>query len=671
MPNHKPQPADRSRVAIENVQPEVDGGRFAVKRTIGDVVIVEADAFADGHDELACHLFYRPESQKTWTEVPMRLLGNDHWRGEFTVTAIQPYVYKVEAWIDKFGTWRRDLEKRYEADQDVTQELLVGAALVREAGVKAAKASKEAAEFLAGRADALEKEWPVGVRADIAFEESLRELVLKHAPREPKAVHDVGQRIWVDRERARFSTWYELFPRSTATEPGAHGTFRTTMARLPQIAHMGFDVLYLPPIHPIGVTHRKGRNNNPRSEPGDPGSPWAIGSAEGGHDAINPDLGTTEDFLALVAGAAEYGIEIALDFALQCSPDHPWVKEHPQWFKHRPDGSIRYAENPPKRYEDIYPIDFETEDWKALWQEIERVVRHWIAQGVHIFRVDNPHTKHLAFWEWLITTIHADHPEVLFLAEAFTRPRTMYRLAKLGFTQSYTYFTWRTSKADLAEYMQELTQTEVREFFRPNFWPNTPDILHEFLQFGGRPAFVIRLLLAATLTANYGMYGPAFELMEHTPRDPGTEEYLHSEKYEVRHWDLDDPDSLSELIALVNHVRHDNPALQRDDGFQLLECSDDSLLAYAKVSPDGSNRIICIVNVDPYNTHSGWVRVPESDMGIGPGVGYDLVNQLDGAHYTWHGEWNYVELNPHVLPGHILRIEWPPGPQGETQGSQA
>ncbi len=346
---------------------------------------------------------------------------------------------------------------------------------------------------------------------------------------------------------------------------------------------------------------------------------------------------------------------------LPCSarPDHPWVKEHPQWFKHRPDGSIRYAENPPKRYEDIYPIDFETEDWKALWAEVERVVRHWIGQGVLIFRVDNPHTKHLAFWEWLIANIHVDHPEVLFLAEAFTRPRTMYRLAKLGFTQSYTYFTWRNAKAELAEYMQELTHTEVKEYFRPNFWPNTPDILHEVLQQGGRPAFVIRLLLAATLTANYGMYGPAFELMQATPREPGSEEYLHSEKYEVRHWDIDDPDSLSELIAVVNRARHENPALQRDDGFLLLDSSDDNLMAYAKMNVDGTNRIVCVVNMDPYNTHAGWIRVPVEELGIEPGAAYDLVDLLDGARYTWHGEWNYVELNPQVLPGHMLRIDWP------------
>lgn len=653
---------ERTRIAIENVTPEVDAGRFAVKRTVGDRVVVEADAFADGHDELACHLFYRPAASRTWKETPMRLLGNDRWQGEFTVTANAAYVYKIEAWIDRFGTWRRDLEKRYEAGQDIGQELLAGAEMVRAA---AANAIGRDAAWLNRQAEALERPWVPGRLPAAALQYALAQRMLRYASREPKTVHDVGQRIWVDRERARFSTWYELFPRSTSSEPGKAGTFLTTIERLPYIARMGFDVLYLPPVHPIGVTHRKGPNNNPVASPGDRGSPWAIGSAEGGHDALNPELGTLEDFRSLVQAANDLGIEVALDLALQCSPDHPWVKQHPQWFKHRPDGSIRYAENPPKKYEDIYPIDFETEDWQALWREIARVVRHWIAQGVRIFRVDNPHTKHLPFWEWLIADIHARNPDVLFLAEAFTRPRTMYRLAKLGFSQSYTYFTWRNTKYEMAAYMQELTQTEVREFFRPNFWPNTPDILHEFLQQGGRPAFVIRLLLAATLSANYGIYGPPFELAIGTPREPGSEEYLNSEKYEVRHWDLEQPYSLREIIEWVNRARRQNPALQRNDGFILMESSDDNLLAYAKVSPDGENRIICVVNMDPYSTHAGWVRVPLQALRLQSGEPYEVHDLLDGARYIWQGEWNYVELNPAVLPGHILRVEWPPRTSGE------
>ena len=423
---------------------------------------------------------------------------------------------------------------------------------------------------------------------------------------------------------------------------------------------MGFDVLYLPPIHPIGKTHRKGKNNDPKGKKDDPGSPWAIGGVEGGHDTVHPALGTLEDFRALVQAAKERGIEVALDLALQCSPDHPWVREHPQWFRHRPDGSIRYAENPPKKYEDIYPIDFETEDWQALWDEVERVVRHWIAQGVQLFRVDNPHTKQFAFWEWLIARIKADHPDVLFLSEAFTRPRTMYRLAKLGFSQSYTYFTWRNSRGELAEYMRELTQTPVREYFRPNFWPNTPDILHEYLQAGGRPAFMIRLLLAATLNSNYGIYGPSFELCVNTPREPGSEEYLNSEKYEVKHWDLEARHSLSELIGRVNKARRENPALQRNDTYRELECNNEQIYAYAKVTEDRSNRVVCVVNMDAHNAQSGWVRVPAEDFGLTPGAAFEMLDLLDGARYTWHGEWNYVELNPHVLPGHLLLlVEWP------------
>jgi len=656
MPKQTALPApDRRRVAIENVQPEVNGGRFAVKRSVGDRVRVEADVFADGHDELAATLFYKLEDEAAWQTTPMTLLNNDHWWGEFRVTQQKPYVYRLEAWVDRFATWRRDLEKRYDAAQDVALELVLGAQMVRQA---AQNAPKKDADRMMLQADTLEKEWPSGVRAEVAFESSLAELMLRYAPREPVTAYDSGQLIAVDRERARFSTWYELFPRSTGVN-GKNGTFKTCINWLPYIEKMGFDVLYFPPIHPIGETHRKGKNNNPKGKKGDPGSPWAIGGTAGGHDAIHPELGTLGDFKALVQAANARGIEVALDLALQCSPDHPWVRDHPQWFNHRPDGSIRYAENPPKKYEDIYPIDFETKDWQALWDEIERVLRHWIAQGVRIFRVDNPHTKHFGFWEWFIARIRADHPDVLFLAEAFTRPRTMYRLAKLGFDQSYTYFTWRTTKAELTEYMDELTQTEVREYFRPNFWPNTPDILHEFLQTGGRPAFVIRFLLAAALTANYGIYGPAFELGVSQPREPSSEEYLDSEKYEIKRWDIDAPNSLRELIGRVNKARRDNPALQRNDGYLQLETNNDMLFAFAKVSEDGTNRIVSVINLDPHNVQSGWVNLPHAELDLPSGEPYELHDLLDGANYTWRGEWNYVELNPHVLPGHLLRIEWP------------
>jgi starch synthase (maltosyl-transferring) len=656
MPKRIVSPApDRRRVVIENVQPEVDAGRFAVKRTVGDKVQVEADVFADGHDELACVLFYKPQDDSVWQTTPMTLFANDRWQGEFWVAEQKPYVYRLEAWTDRFATWRRDLEKRYDVAQDVALELVLGALMVREA---AQNAPPEDARRLLLCADALEGEWPSGTRAEVAFDASLTELMQHYASREPLTEYDCGQRIVVDRDRARFSTWYELFPRSTGVG-GKHGTFRTCIDWLPYIQKMGFDVLYFPPIHPIGATHRKGKNNDPKGKKGDPGSPWAIGGVAGGHDSIHPELGTLADFKILVEAANSRGIEVALDLALQCSPDHPWVTHHPQWFRHRPDGSIRYAENPPKKYEDIFPIDFETEDWQALWEEIERVVRHWIAQGVRIFRVDNPHTKQFGFWEWLIARIRADHPDVLFLAEAFTRPRTMYRLAKLGFDQSYTYFTWRTTKAELTEYMKELTQTEVREYFRPNFWPNTPDILHEFLQTGGRPAFVIRFLLAAALNANYGIYGPAFELCVSQPREPDSEEYLDSEKYEIKRWDVDAAGSLRELISRVNKARRENPALQRNDGYVELETNNDMLFAFAKVSEEGTNRIVSVINLDPYNVQSGWVRLPRVELGLPSGEPYELHDLLDGANYTWRGEWNYVELNPHVLPGHLLRVEWP------------
>jgi len=651
-------PLKQGRVVIENVRPEVDGGRFAVKRIAGDIVQVEADIFADGHDELAARVLFRQESEPDWRESPMRLLGNDRWQGEFRVDHLGPYFFKLEGWVDRFATWRRDLGRRMEANQDVSVELLVGAQLVKEA---AANAPRPASEALLDWASKLEK--PGDVAASAAFDEELAGLMSRYAPRDP-TVHDCGQRVVVDREKARFSAWYELFPRSTAPNAGEHGTFKTCQDWLPYVQKMGFDVLYFPPIHPIGLTNRKGKNNSPTCAPGEPGSPWAIGALEGGHDAVHPDLGTLEDFRALVKAANARGIEVALDLALQCSPDHPWVRDHPQWFRHRPDGSIRYAENPPKKYEDIYPLDFETEDWRALRAEVERVVRFWIDHGVRIFRVDNPHTKPFAFWEWLICRIKADHPDVLFLSEAFTRPRTMYRLAKLGFSQSYTYFAWRNGKQELADYMGELTQTDVKEYFRPSFWPNTPDILHAYLQHGGRPAFVIRFILAATLCSSYGIYGPAFELCVSEARDEGSEEYLNSEKYEIKHWDRDQAHSLAELIARVNRIRRENPALQRNETFRVLEVNNDQLLAFTKASEDGANRILVVVNLDPRNTQSGWVRVPVDDFGVVRGRPYEMHDLMDGARYTWHGEWNYVELNPHVLPAHVLRLEWPAPPAG-------
>ncbi|HET8943613.1 MAG TPA: alpha-1,4-glucan--maltose-1-phosphate maltosyltransferase, partial [Dehalococcoidia bacterium] len=535
------------RVVIEAVTPEVDQGRFSAKATSGEDVVVEADIFTDGTDVITAVILHRPCEAADWSEAPMDLLGNDRWRGAFPVDHLGIYLYTIKAWIDPFLTWRRDLEKRLAAGQKVPVEFERGAGLVRDA---AARASDKDRTTLLSAAERLSSGGTQAQLARVALAPRLGKLMAAvadrmHATRFAREVH-----VRVDPEKARFSSWYEMFPRSLWSAPRSgkgqaarvaqrdHATFRDVEARLHYVTAMGFDVLYLPPVHPIGRTHRKGPNNSTVAKPGDPGSPWAIGSEEGGHKAVNPALGTLADFRRLVRTARDkHGIDVALDIAYQCSPDHPYVREHPQWFRHRPDGTIQYAENPPKKYEDIYPFDFQTKDWRALWDELKSIVDFWIEQGVRVFRVDNPHTKPFAFWEWMLGEVYRQHPEVIFLAEAFTRPKIMHRLAKLGFHQSYTYFAWRNQKWDLAEYLSELTTSPVQDFFRPIFWPNTPDILNDVLQHGGRPAFIARLVLAATMSSSYGIYGPAFELMQHEPREPGSEEYLHSEKYEVRSWD--------------------------------------------------------------------------------------------------------------------------------------
>jgi starch synthase (maltosyl-transferring) len=461
--------------------------------------------------------------------------------------------------------------------------------------------------------------------------------------------------VLVDPQRARFSAWYELFPRS-AGEAGGHGTFREVEKRIPYIAGMGFDVLYLPPIHPIGRTNRKGANNGIKASPDEPGSPWAIGSAEGGHKSISPELGTLDEFQHLVGAAKEKGLDLALDIAFQCSPDHPYVREHPEWFRHRPDGSIQYAENPPKKYEDIVPFDFDCEAWRELWAELLTIVTYWIDKGVHIFRIDNPHTKPFPFWEWLIGEVKRDHPDIIFLAEAFTRPKVMYRLAKCGFTQSYTYFAWRHTAWEIAQYFTELTQTPVADFFRPNLWPNTPDILTEYLQTGGRPAFAARLVLAATLGANYGIYGPAFELGEARAKEPGSEEYLDSEKYQLRNWNIDSPDSLREMITLVNEIRHENPALQSDRGLRFHTTENESLIAYTKSTSDLADVVLTVVNLDPHHTQAGMVTLPLKDLGLDTDKSYQAHELLSGARYMWNGPRNYVEINPHAAPAQIFRF---------------
>jgi len=644
------------RVIIEGIQPAIDAGRVPIKRTIGDQVVVEADIFTDGHDLLSAVLCYRWADEAGWTEVAMAPLGNDRWQGRFSVPRLGRYSYTIRAWADHFATWYQALHKRVEAEQEVQVELLIGAELIEAASQRAAGTDAVALQERARRL-----RMPLGsgsiAQARLVLEdEILVRLMALYPDRRFATATPCEFPVVVDRDKACFSTWYEMFPRSCAPIPGQHGTFKDCEARLPYLAHMGFDVLYLPPIHPIGEVHRKGKNNATMATPDDPGSPWAIGSATGGHMAVHPQLGTLEDFRDLLAKAQEYGIEIAIDIAFQCAPDHPYVQEHPEWFQWRPDGTVQYAENPPKKYEDIYPFHFETAHWQALWEELKRIVCFWIEQGVRIFRVDNPHTKPLHFWEWLINEIKGSHPEVMFLSEAFTRPKVQYDLAKRGFTQSYTYFAWRHTKEEITRYFTELTRTNVREYFRPHLWPNTPDILTEYLQHGGRPAFLIRLVLAATLGASYGIYGPAFELCEPRPRFEGSEEYLDSEKYEIRSWDLEQRHSLQEFMARVNRIRRENPALQSNQGLHFHTVDNPELLCYSKSTADGSNVVLVVVNLSPYHVHSGWVELQLDALGLDPTQPAQMHDELSDARYIWHGSRHYVELHPQVVPAHIFRL---------------
>jgi len=642
------------RVVIESLQPEIDGGKYPIKRTVGEPVVVEADINADGHDVLSAVVLFRSEPESTWRETVMRPLLNDRWQGQFSVESPGSYFYTVQAWVDAFQSWIRDTVKKFEAGQDISVAALLGARLVQSAANRARGVdSQKLAQFTAELKSLLDSGEAV---ATLARNAELAALMGRYADRSRATTYDKQLGVTVDREKARYSTWYEMFPRSCAVEPNTHGTFRDCIPRLGPVSEMGFDVLYFPPIHPIGRTKRKGRNNTPQPSPDDPGSPWAIGADEGGHVAIHPRLGTLEDLKELQTKARELGIEIALDLAFQCSPDHPYVKEHKEWFLERPDGSVQYAENPPKKYEDIYPFYFESEYASELCDELKKVVFYWIEQGIRIFRVDNPHTKPFDFWEWLIKEVRRTYPEVIFLAEAFTRPKVMYRLAKLGFTQSYTYFAWKNTKWELTEYFTELTQTPVREFMRPNVWPNTPDILTEYLQYAGRPAFMARLVLAATLSANYGIYGPAFELCENKALRQGSEEYLDSEKYQIRAWDIASPASLKGLISRVNQIRREHPALQSDWSLRFHPLDNDQLIAYSKAAEDLSDIILVIVNLDPRYKQSGWIDVPLDDFKLDPDQTYQVHDLLTDARYLWHGSRNYVELNPLILPAHIFRV---------------
>jgi starch synthase (maltosyl-transferring) len=704
----EPNPARKpSRVVIERMQPQIDCGRFPVKRTIGEALFVSADVFADGHDRLAGVLRYR-HWHGEWREVPLTSLGNDSWGASFTVTQIGEYEYTMEAWVDRFGSWLAALSAKADAGQDVENELIEGAEIVERAAATVRlkpdaahdtvrlkpdttydtvrlkpdttydtvrlkpdttydASTQEEARQLLEIAAVLRSDLAQAVRVAAARDPELARLMNSRPDRSAAATADRPLKVMVDPVRARYGAWYELFARSCTSDPERPGTLRDVERRLSEIADLGFDVLYLAPIHPIGSTNRKGRNNTLRAAAGDPGSPWAIGSDAGGHTAIDPGLGTLDDFDRLVATAGHLGIDIALDLAFQVSPDHPWTKSQPAWFQHRPDGSIKYAENPPKKYQDIYPFDFETDDWRALWDSLRDVVLFWIAHGVTIFRVDNPHTKPFAFWEWLIADVRRRHPEVTFLAEAFTRPKVMRRLAKLGFNQSYTYFTWRNTPQELTEYLTELTRTETQEYLRPNFFANTPDILHEYLQRGGRPAFEVRLILAATLAASYGIYS-GFELCENVAVSPGSEEYLHSEKYEIRPRGWNQPGALNELIARVNRIRREHRALQFNGTLAFHEVDNRAFLWFSKTppsngvdrfepaGPDWNARVFVVANTDPHTMQHGRVRVPLQELGLGPHQPYIVEDLLDEGRYTWQGEWNYVKLDPAERMAHIFII---------------
>jgi starch synthase (maltosyl-transferring) len=646
-------PALLRRVIVEGVTPQVDEGRYPAKRTAGETVVVEADVYADGHDELAAVLLWRRAGDADWSEEAMEPLGNDRWRASFTVAEYTKYEYTVEGWVDRFESWRSGLSKKVGAAQDVSSELLEGAALVREAAARARGAQRTS---LSKRAALLaETSIDANDRVVAALASELRGQMARHADRSRATRLDRVLAIEVERERARFGAWYEMFPRSAGTDPSRSATFEEAQARLPYVAAMGFDVLYLPPIHPIGRSFRKGRNNTLTPEPGDPGSPWAIGAEEGGHTAVEPGLGTLEDFSRFVEAAKRHGLEIALDIAFQASPDHPYVKEHPSWFRHRPDGTIKYAENPPKKYQDIYPFDFDSEDWPALWHELKHVIEFWIARGVTIFRVDNPHTKPFRFWEWALGDIRRAHPDAIFLAEAFTRPKIMRHLAKIGFSQSYSYFTWRNTKEELAEYFTELTQTGVRDYMRPNLFANTPDILHEYLQHGGRPAFQARLVLAATLGANYGIYS-GFELAENVPVRAGSEEYLDSEKYQIRVRDFTVAGSLSEMIARVNAIRREHRALQFDHGLAFHETDNPQIICYSKRTPEGTDPVLVIVNLDPRNMQHGNVKLPLYDWKLPLDSAVEARDLLSDETYFWRGEWNYVRLDPQSRVAHVIAL---------------
>lgn len=646
----------RKRVIITNVAPQSANGKYPAKTVVDELLVFSADIFVDGHDELAASLLLKHKSERQWTEYPLKLISNDHWEAAVKLPRQGFYQFRIQARVDHFATWKKNIRKKADAGQHIDVDLEIGRNLLAEARAYAKSEDSKLLNSYMEKAGTYHTSGDREQLLNLFATDALAAAMRRCADKKMVTVYPVTLEVEAERSKAGFSTWYELFPRSTSAEPGMHGTFKDVRRLLPRIAEMGFDVLYLPPIHPIGEKNRKGKNNSLKATPDEPGSPWAIGNSTGGHKAIHPQLGTLKDFRALIKAARALGIEIAMDIAFQCAPDHPYVTEHPQWFKWRPDGTVQYAENPPKRYEDILPFNFETEDWQALWQELKSVVEYWIAQGVEIFRVDNPHTKSFAFWEWMIGSVREQHPQIIFLAEAFTRPRLMEHLAMSGFNQSYTYFTWRTTKKELETYMYELTRTELRHYFRPNFWPNTPDILPPELTYGGEVAHIIRLVLAATLSSNYGLYGPVYEFGLNTPY-PGKEEYIDNEKYETRHWDWNADTRIREVITRINRIRKENKALQRTWNISFALTDNEQIICYGKHDKESGNTMLMVVNLDPHHTQSGYVRVPSEELGLAPGSAYALHDLLSGDTYRWENEWNYVQLDPYKIPAHVFRIE--------------
>ncbi|MBC8754750.1 alpha-1,4-glucan--maltose-1-phosphate maltosyltransferase [Kordia sp. YSTF-M3] len=641
---------NQKRVVIDHISPQLNNGEFFIKRIVNEIVNIQAHVLVDGHDVIAASVLYKHEKERTWKEARMHETGNDEWQASFVVEKQGFYTYKVEGWVDYALNWQHGAERKIDDNQHIVSELLEGVEILKPLLKKVTKTEKEYLETcIANFKDASKYNEAI----EAAKSETLHNIFVKY-PEKILANSSHDLQVYVDRKKAQFSTWYEFFPRSASETEGTHGTFKDCERLLPKVANMGFDTLYFPPIHPIGEVNRKGKNNTTEAKEGDVGSAWGIGSQYGGHKDIHPALGTIEDFKSLIAKAKEQNIEIAMDYALQAAPDHPWVTSHPDWFKWRPDGTVQYAENPPKKYQDILPIYWESKDYKNLWNECLSTLFHWIDCGVEVFRVDNPHTKPYYFWNWAIAEVKKKHPNVLFLAEAFTRPKVMQQLAKQGYTQSYTYFTWRDNKHELIEYMNELTQTEQKEYMRPNFWPNTPDINPFHLQGANEAKYIQRYALAATLSSNIGIYGPVFEQMI-DEAIPGKEEYYMSEKFQLCHYDWDKQNKLTTLIGRINAIRHEHEALQQTNNIKFCHIENDNLLGFYKWNQDRTSEVLVIISLDQYYAQQGNIQLPLHDLGIQQGQKVEVHDLITGNSYNWYSEWNFVELHP-ALPFHIFKI---------------